>query len=66
MYLLKLRIMSSFCVLISLQSSEEEEGCLCGDAGLGKGHVETGLSEVVVGPLLGEVLPMQLLQSMEW
>ena len=44
--------MSLFCVLISLQSSEEE-GCLCEDAGLEKGHVETGLSEVVVGPLLG-------------
>ena len=47
--------MSLFCVLISLQSSEEEEGCLCEDAGLEKGHVETGLSEVVVGPLLGEM-----------
>ena len=43
MYLL---IMSLFCVLISLQSSEEEEGCLCEDAGLEKGHVETGLSEI--------------------
>ena len=43
--------MSLFCVLISLQSCEEEEGCLCEDAGLEKGHVETGLSEVVVGAL---------------
>ena len=37
--------MSLFCVLISLQSSEEEEGCLCEDAGLEKGHVDTGLSD---------------------
>ena len=53
MYLLKLQVMSLFCVLISLQSCEEEEGCLCGDAGLEKGHVETGLS---VGSLLGGML----------
>ena len=46
-------------VQISLQSSEEEVGCLCEDAGLEKGHVETGLSEVVVAPLLGE-MPLQV------
>ena len=47
--------MSLFRVLISLQSSAEEEGCLCEDAGLEKGHVEIGPNEVVVGPLLGEM-----------